>query len=244
MKKGLSFSLLGVLTTCVMALAGCGGGEKTIYENNFENGNNGAFTSLYGSFTENDNTITLLKDDSNVGPNTYFGSETKNIDWQGKNMLVSIKINIENEKFATNEGFNWAVALNGEDGNFINERYLYFRKYDDGVKVGYTANGSSDEINQEATSNDKAKLLNDGWYEIIFDFHENDENLAKVTIKVMQNGSEVFKETDAILVNYNSETESYEDLKMEDVKGIRYGWFPFMSVPSLEVDDLKVTYVE
>ena len=247
MKKSLKYFLVAlVMIPCMLLLSACGDDKddtkelKNIYTANFstEESALSVFSNVYGSvqYNEESDTITLNKDANDDGPNTYFGETDKNLDWDSDGMVASIKLNIVSSDYATGEGFNYTVAVNGNDGEFVSERSIYVRKYEEGVKVGYIYNGSSDQINQSATSSDDAKVLEDGWYTFKFDFHKNAQDLAKVTISVVNDQNEtVFEVVDAKL---NKSDDS--DINEDEVLGLRYGWFSWMTVDSIECSALTV----
>lgn len=249
MKKSLKLFLIALLIVpCMFMLSACGDddsddtkGLKTTYNANFttEDKALSVFSDSLGGvgYNKDAKTITLFKaGDKDQGPNTYFGETDKNLDWDSDGTIVSIKLNIDSSDYAIGEGFNYTVAVNGNDGEFVSERSIYVRKYEEGVKVGYIYNGSSDQINQSATSSDDAKVLEDGWYTFKFDFHKNAQDLAKVTIGVVNDQNEtVFEVVDAKL---NKSDDS--DIDEDEVLGLRYGWFSWMTVDSIECSALTV----
>lgn len=252
MKKSLKYILVTlVMIPCMLLLSACGDDNndqkelKTVYDANFSTQESAlsVFSDLYGSvqYNEESDTITLNKDDVYAtGPNTYFGETDRNLDWDTDGMIASIRLNIVANDYEIGEGFNYTVAVNGNDGEYVSERFIYVRKYAEGVKVGYIYNGSSDEINQWATSSEDAKVLADGWYTFKFDFHKNSENIMKVTISVIDsNNQTVFEVVDAKL---NKPDDS--DVNESDVSGLRYGWFSWMTVDSIECSELTVQVID
>lgn len=188
----------------------------------FLNGNDGAFTSLYGDVVDNeDGTISIMPSENNAGANTYFGSSDKNIPWKATGVTAKVNIKIDSASMSNNEYFNITTAVNGNyDGNisFIGERSIYFRKYSEGVKVGYEWNGSSDEINKTATSNNSSILLTDGNYTITFYTHKKStSNTVVMDIAVInEEDSIVFSVKDCILGNDDGVVST------SNIAGVRY----------------------
>lgn len=196
--------------------------SNELFYANFLNGNDGVFTSLYGAVVDNaDGTISIMPSASNAGSNTYFGSSNKNIPWKATGVTAKVNIKIDSASMSNNEYFNITTAVNGNyDGNiaFIGERSIYFRKYSEGVKVGYEWNGSSDEINKTATSNNSSILLTDGNYTITFYTHKKStSNTVVMDIAVInEEDSIVFSVKDCILGNDDGVVST------SNIAGVRY----------------------
>lgn len=215
--------------------------SNALFYANFLNGNDGVFTSLYGTVVDNaDGTISIMPNTSNAGANTYFGSSDKNIPWKATGITAKININIDSASMSNNEYFNITTAVNGNyDGNisFIGERSIYFRKYSEGVKVGYEWNGSSDEINKTATSNSSSILLTDGNYTITFYIHKKStSNTVVMDIAVInEEDSIVFSVKDCILGNDDGVVST------SNIAGVRYLWFSSMNVKNgVKVNSLSI----
>lgn len=208
---------------------------------NFLNGNDGVFTSSYGPTVDNaDGTISIMPSPSNTGANTYFGSSDKNIPWKATGVTAKINININSASMSNNEYFNITTAINGDyDGNiaFLGERTIYFRKYSAGVKVGYEENGSSDGINQTATSNSSAVVIPDGNYTIAFYTHKKStDNTIVMDITVInEEGSIIFSVKDGLLsTEIDIATEA-------NIAGVRYLWFSSMNVKNgVKVNNISI----
>lgn len=241
MKKVLKSCLLAlVIIPCLFLLSACGGANKNqVYNANFSKNAGNVFTDMYGTVTYNSEykTVKLGKDSKyDNSANTYFGEEDKNFDWIAGGLTVNAKFKIFANDYDDNQGFNWTISLNGEDGNFITERSVYVRKYDTGVKVGYTENGSSNDINLDATSNDEAVLLPDGWYTFSFKFYENENNEIKLNISVIN----VYDETVFEHKNAGLGKSDGVNVTKDEVKGLRYGWLSWMTVDSLECSEISI----
>ena len=216
---------------------------EAIFAEDFADGNNDVF-GVYGTVTKGNGTVILNKAaDQETGPSTYFGKATdKNTPWTDKGLVVSMKIKIDGAALETGEGFNWTVSLNNTASpkSYLTERSLYFRKYAEGVRVGYVDNGSSDGINASATaeSNDKSAALADGWYTAEFKYYVKNNNVAlTVTVKNAE-GTSVFTAEGNVTDNTNAA------IATSKVGGLRYGWMSLMNADSVEVDDLTVTEVK
>lgn len=213
--------------------------DATFYAS-FLNGNRSVFKG-YGTIIDNeDGTISVIGDINNSGPNTYFNSNKKNIDWSKDGIIVKCNIVIDSTSMSNNEYFNITNAVNGNyDGNisFIGERSIYFRKYSEGVKVGYEWNGSSDEINKTATSNSSSILLTDGNYTITFYTHKKStSNTVVMDIAVInEEDSIVFSVKDCILGNDDGVVST------SNIAGVRYLWFSSMNVNNgVKINDLSL----
>lgn len=235
--KHLSKILTGVmLVCCAIVFAACGGGQKTLFVSDFTNGNNDLFRN-YGSVTDNDNgTITLNKStDADNGAMTYFGEEDRNFEWVENGYTASITFKIDGAAMTTGQGFTWTVSINDENKEFVDERNMYFRKYDEGVKVGYVYNGSNDAINADATSNEGSVLIPDGWYTANYTFYD-DNNVIKLDMSLVNEaGTTVFTVKDAKLSDEND-----APITLDTFSGIRYGWVSWMTISNLEVREVKV----
>lgn len=215
---------------------------ETVFSEDFADGNNDVF-GVYGTVTDGDGTVILNKAaDQETGPSTYFGKADKNTPWTEKGLVVSMKIKIDGASLETGEGFNWTVALNNASSpkSYLTERSLYFRKYAEGVRVGYVDNGSSDGLNASATAttNDKSAALADGWYTAEFKYYVKNDNAAlTITLKNAE-GASVFT------AEGNVTDSTHTAIAASQVGGLRYGWMSWMNADSVEVDDLVVTEVK
>lgn len=243
MKKSIKNFLLAVLILpCLLLLTACGEepqNTKQLYVSDFSQNAGTVFTDSYGTVTYNSDskTVQIGKDEQyDNSANTYFGQTDKNFDWVDGGLTVNAKFNIVSSTFDNNEGFNWTVSLNGQDGSFITERSVYVRKINDSVKVGYTENGSSDEINLTATSSENAVVLADGWYTFSFNFVENANNEIKLNISLVNsNNQTVFEYENAGLGKSDG-----VNVTKNEVKGLRYGWLSWMNIDSLECSEISI----
>lgn len=257
-----SVCALFMLICCAVLFAACGG-PTTIYQADFSKADSNDFNAFDGSAVTVDTTnktATITASAKDRGANTYFGNaETKNTEVDFSKAVVSVKVGIDSASMEDGQGFNWTIAVNEkvEDAEsteeadktvsyaFKSERSVYIRKVGNEVKVGYTWNGSSDEINQIATSNSNAKTLADGKYDINFAFQTNEDNIVTIKITVVnENGETVFEEDNVSLGNStvdNANTGEFTSVKADELGGVRYGWFSWMSVDSITVYDLKIT---
>ena len=250
--KTFLFSLL--VLPCAILFSACGG-PNVIYQADFSKSDSNAFVSYEQSTVSIDTknkTVTLGKNSKNQAANTFFGNnETKNTEVDFSKAVVSIKIEINSDSMENEQGFTWTVSVNGKKDetaqsySFKSERSIYFRKVNDVVKVGYTFNGSSDAINETATSTEKAKALSNGIYDVNFAFQTNENNVVTIKITVVNDkGEVVFEQNDVSLGNSekdNADTGEYSSVKTDELGGLRYGWFSWMNVDSVKVYDLKVT---
>ena len=215
--------------------------SNELFYASFLNGNDGAFTSLYGTVVDNaDGTISIMPDENNAGANTYFGNSDKNIPWKATGITAKINIKLDSASMSTNEYFNISVAVNGLRNNvvqFIGERSIYFRKYSSGIKVGYIELGTSDDINKQATSNSSAKVLADGNYTISFFSHKkSSDNTIVMDIAVIdENGTVQFEVKDCLLSNDDGIAST------SDIAGVRYLWFSSLNVKKgVKVNNISI----
>ena len=237
MKKIATISMCFMLILCSFLFAACGESEKILFISDFTNGNNNLF-GVYGSVTDNDNkTVTLNKSTTaTYGPKTYFEEEDKNFEWVDGGYTASLTFKVDKNSMETNQGFTWTVSINDETLKFVDEKSLFFRKYDKGIKVGYDYNASNDETNAVATSNESSVLLSDGWYTANFKFYESEENTIKLDICLLNESKiNVFIVKDIKLYDENDDAIAFDKFG-----GIRYGWLSWMTAPSVEVKELKI----
>lgn len=228
-KFAIMAGFLSIVIATVFLMAACGG-AKPLYMSDFSKSDNGVFSTSYGAVTHNAaaKTVTLKGNADKQGANTYFGETDKNFDWVDGGMTVNAKFKIDSSKMDDGEGFNWGVAINGTDGNYLSERFVYVRKVGNDVKVGYTYNGSSDEINSIATSNADAKVLADGWYTFSFKVYANANNEIKADIAVVN--SDNATKFEAKNANFNKTPDKTTVTKKDEIKGLRYGWLSWINV--------------
>ena len=180
------------------------------------------------TYDEDSDVIYLNSDGDQIGPQVIFDSTDNNLDWDEDGMIVSARLNLLGSDYATGDGFNYTISLNAvsEYQEFNTERSLFVRKYAEGLKVGYIAEGSSEEANETATSDDGAVTLEDGWYTIRFHFYENDLEEVKVTISVIDSDNvTVFEAKDQTYSNAENAV-----LKADEVLGIRSLSFSWLSI--------------
>lgn len=259
-----SVCALFMLICCAVLFAACGG-PTTIYQADFSKADNNDFNSYEGSSVVVDTENKVAKigvgtNKNNQGANTYFGNKTtKNTEVDFSKAVVTLNVKIDSKSMQDGQGFNWTVAVNEKVENseaeeqkdeslnyaFKSERSVYIRKVGENVKVGYVWNGSSDEINQTATSNATAKILTDGNYDINFAFQTDENNVVTIKITVVnESGKTVFEEDNISLGNSvtNDATQDlFTDVKADELSGIRYGWFSWMSVEEIQVNSLTIT---
>lgn len=243
-KKKLFTTLacIGMTAVTAFGFVGCNNTPTTIWSNDFNEGNAGAFVSA--NITDNvDGTITL---NDTTAPNgsttqnyTYFGNEDKNLDWED-NMTISLKMKIENDSMTEGDYIVWSLALNGEDGNNMTEFPAFFVKGAEKVKFVYEFTGV--DSYPTVTNSAKAVELSDDTYELnyIFSENKNDEILIKVTLKD-SNGNQVFTSENEKITVINNPQYTAGDIITEDmVGGLRYLWLTRNSV-AVTLDSLTVT---
>lgn len=206
----------------------------TIFEANFTGGNNGLF-GYYGTVEDGPfGTILLTPDSSDIGPMTYFRKINRNTPLGKGTTKVRVGIVIDNGQMNTGEYFNINLGLNDirTNGayNLKLEKCLYFRKYDEGVKVGYTDGDSLNKTNQTATSNAGSVVLPDGDYTVEFEISkENNELILTICVLNLDN-SLLFRVTDIKL----------GVTKVEELGGIRHLWLSNATAPWVELIYLSI----
>ena len=223
-----------------------------IYQD-FSKADNNDFNSYEGSSVVVDTENKVAKigvgtNKNNQGANTYFGNKTtKNTEVDFSKAVVTLNVKIDSKSMQDGQGFNWTVAVNEKVENseaeeqkdeslnyaFKSERSVYIRKVGENVKVGYVWNGSSDEINQTATSNATAKILTDGNYDINFAFQTDENNVVTIKITVVnESGKTVFEEDNLVADGVLMEAMSVEDRGLD----IEFNVFVYNVQPHVKID--------
>lgn len=242
-----SVCALFMLICCAVLFAACGG-PTTIYQADFSKADNNDFNAFDGSAVTVDTTnktATITASAKDRGANTYFGNaETKNTEVDFSKAVVTVKVNIDSKTITEGQGFIWSVATNqklaegADEYAQANETMIYFLNTADGIKVAHSDLGSNAETIFAATSQSEAKVIEDGWYEIKYTYRVAEDDVVKVDISVVnEDGEAVYEKKDAAAVKPNQISDSFT---VDELAGLRYGWFCYMSVDTLEVSSLSV----
>ena len=257
--KTIAFSVLAALfvVICAFSFAACGGPD-TIYQSDFSDKSRNDFNV----YTENnsasgltinteDKTATITANSSNQGSNTYFGNnKTKNTEVDYNSAVVSVKVKVDSATMENGEGFIWSVALNkklAEEADTYTqatETFIYVGKDTDGkVKVYQLESYSSIDSLQQAIANEDAVELANGWYEIRYAYKVAENDVVKLDISVVnEDGDTVYESKDATTLKKTSvadgESEYYT---VDELAGLRYGWFSLVTADNVVVSSVTVT---
>ena len=254
--KTIAFSALAVLfvVVCAFSFAACGGPD-TIYQADFSKTDSTDFIKHEGSnvvINTKDKTATITPSQDNwSGASTYFGNnETKNTEVDYNNVVVSVKVKIDSSTMEIGEGFIWSVALNQklaegqETYTQATETFIYVGKDTDGkVKVYQLESYSTPTHLQEAIANENAVELANGWYEIKYAYKVAENDVVKIDISVVnEDGDTVYENKDATTLKKVSPAEGESEYyTVDELGGLRYGWFSVLTADNLVVSDLTIT---
>jgi hypothetical protein len=179
------------------------------------------------------------------GTYTSFGEVDKNLEWAAPVAgtvlaTVEIKILLNANLFDLGKGFSLTQAINATEGAFFSERSICFRRYADGIRIGYEHTGISEGVNESATSDaavlaGTARTLADGWYRLQFRFIADVDGVITVTIALLDESGEAFIVEGRALTDTGS-----ADATLANTSGLRYLWFTTLSADYVPIGHIRV----
>ena len=213
--------------------------RTVVFETDFTSLQSSTFFGTYGNVKELDSGIELIKSKtSNVGPLTYFGTKTRNVNWVDRGLSVEATIDIDLEKFKTGDAFNLTVTLNNKDNQILTGVSACFRKFDNGLRIGYSQE-SYEEDNFKATEpvNESSQLINkNGVYVLEISFYTNKDNIILYNISLKNEDDKKIFNIKAQPLKIDS-----ENVYVESVGGIRSFWLSYMTAESVTLKKLRIT---
>ena len=212
-----------------------------VFEADYEALEPSTYFGTYGSIRKADKNgaIILIKSAStDVGPLTYFGTETRNVTWVDRGLAVELTMDIKLEDYKTNDAFNWTITLNNDENQILTNLSVCFRKYENGLRVGHSTKSSEESnINATKTENEESQLISeDGKYVLEVSFYSNKEDLILYNIIVKNEKNEKVLN----IKSQNLTDANDSNIKTEYVGGLRSAWLSYMTAQSVTLDKIRI----